>query len=163
MADFSVPAVPPSEPPAMLGDFQGRVHIFPLRVYIEDTDAGGVVYYANYLRYAERARTEMVRRLGHRHSDLVSGGTTGVAMALAVRRCETEYIAPAVLDDVLQVETLLTGVSGATVSCHQAVVRRAVPIVTIRTTLACIRLDNLRPTRLPTGLRDALKEFLNAA
>ncbi|MBF0561826.1 MAG: YbgC/FadM family acyl-CoA thioesterase [Alphaproteobacteria bacterium] len=149
-----------SEPVA--GAFRGRVHVYPLRVYMEDTDVGGVVYHANYLKYAERARTEMVRALGHNHRDFIAG-EAGTALALAVKRCEINFLAPAQLDDELAIETTLTEVGAATVTCVQTVLRRGEPIVTICTTLACMRLDRLRPTRLPASLRHTLNEFLNAA
>ena len=73
------------------------VHVFPVRVYYEDTDAGGIVYYANYLKFAERARTELLRIAGITHSDLMA--ESGVAFA--VRHCAADFIKPARLDDPL--------------------------------------------------------------
>ena len=77
--------------------FGDGVHHHPLRVYYEDTDAGGVVYYANYLKFAERARTEMLRDLGIDHSELMDNE----GVAFAVRHCTMDFLAPARLDDVL--------------------------------------------------------------
>src|SRR5712671_6087187 len=85
------------------------MHRFGLRVYYEDTDAGGVVYYANYLKFAERARTEMLRHVGFEQEALRR--TTG--RVFAVRHCSADYLAPARLDDELVVETRLTALGGA--------------------------------------------------
>ena len=73
------------------------VHRIPVRIYFEDTDACGIVYYANYLRYAERARSEMFREFGIRSSDLI----TNMGIALVVRHCSIDYWMPAKLDDIL--------------------------------------------------------------
>ena len=78
-------------------------HIFPLRVYYEDTDAGGIVYYANYLRFAERARTEYLRSVGADHQTLLAED----GIAFTVRQCSVDYMSPAFLDDPLEVHTRL--------------------------------------------------------
>ena len=91
------------------GKLDGGVHVFPVRVYYEDTDAGGVVYYANYLKFAERARTEMMHLLDAGYRDLITART----VAFAVRRCEVDFLAPARLDDVLEVRTSVTETGGA--------------------------------------------------
>ena len=77
-------------------NFSGQTHIFNLRVYYEDTDAGGIVYYANYLKFAERARTEVLRDLGVAQRELLEVEGIG----FAVRRCAVDYFAPAKLDDL---------------------------------------------------------------
>ncbi len=124
-----------------------------VRVYFEDTDAGGIVYYANYLRYAERGRTEMLRDLGFESSRLIE--TDGVA--LAVRRCNTEYLYPAHLDDQLEVATRVTRVGGASVNVLQTVTRGDEELVVLDIKLASINLDG-RPARLPVDLRAVLKD-----
>ena len=86
-------------------------HSFPIRVYYEDTDAGGIVYYANYLKFAERARTEMLREAGFHHTAMMNAE----GIALAVRRCAAEYQRPAKLDDLLDVSTTVTGIGAATI------------------------------------------------
>ena len=88
-----------------------------LRVYYEDTDAGGVVYHANYLRYAERARTEALRDAGIPHADLVER----FGLMFVVHRAEIDYVRPAMLDDLLVVETETMDVGGATVLLRQTV------------------------------------------
>ncbi|HEC14899.1 MAG TPA: YbgC/FadM family acyl-CoA thioesterase [Rhodospirillales bacterium] len=76
----------------------GDPHVFPIRVYFEDTDAGGIVYYANYLKFAERARTEMMRSLGVESSHWLDGE----GVVFAVRRCDADYRRPARLDDLFK-------------------------------------------------------------
>jgi acyl-CoA thioester hydrolase len=132
-------------------------HRFPVRVYFEDTDAGGVVYYANYLKFAERARTEMMRDAGAAHSALIEKR----GLSLVVRRCEADYIASARLDDVLEVESHITGFGGATVDAEQIIRRDGSDIVRIRVRLALINRAG-RPARLPNDLRDLFKDRLLA-
>ncbi len=126
-------------------------HEYPLRVYYEDTDAGGIVYYANYLKFAERARTEMLRGLGVESSTLM--GVDGVA--LAVRRCEADYIRPARLDDALTVKTQVARVGGASVELLQTVRRGSEELVRLDLKLGCMSMDG-RPARLPARLREIL-------
>src|ERR1700748_562537 len=92
-------------------------HRYALRVYYEDTDAGGVIYHANYLRFAERARTEALRDAGIAHSDLVER----FSLMFMVRRIEIDYVRPAILDDLLVVDTETMDVGGATVLLRQTV------------------------------------------
>jgi acyl-CoA thioester hydrolase len=91
----------------------------PLRVYYEDTDAGGIVYYANYLKYAERARTEMLRELGVNQSALKSES----GLIFAVSQCQIRYRLPARLDDLLQVRTRVAGVGAARIEMLQEICR----------------------------------------
>ena len=86
------------------GKLIDNVFYFPARVYYEDTDAGGVVYYANYLRFAERARTEFIRSLGFEQQEGLQADRT----AFVVRHCEVDYRAPAVLDDLLCISCQIT-------------------------------------------------------
>ena len=122
------------------------IHIYPVRVYYEDTDAAGIVYYANYLKYAERARTEMLRDLGTENARLMK--TEG--LAFAVRRCEVDFFKPARLDDLLSVETRLIDIGGASVVADQRVKRDNAELVRMELKLACLSLDG-RPARLPAG------------
>ncbi len=130
------------------------VHVFPVRVYYEDTDAAGVVYYANYLRFAERARAEMLRDLdGDCRALLDRQG-----LAFAVRRCSMEFMKPARLDDLLEVETRLTSVGGASLEADQRVKRQSTELVRMRMTLACLGAAG-KPARLPATLRARLADF----
>lgn len=130
---------------------QMQPHSFPVRVYYEDTDAAGIVYYANYLKYAERARTEMMREAGVPHQTMVE--REGVMFA--VRHCEIDYLRPARLDDLLEVETRLLEVGGATVDAEQVVRRAGDDLVRIRVRLACLDSRG-RPARMPASIRTAL-------
>ncbi len=130
-------------------------HRFSVRIYYEDTDAAGIVYYANYLKFAERARTEWLRELGHPHRALVEGE----GLAFAVRRCAADYVKPARLDDLLSIESRLTAVGGASLDLSQTVTRDGQRLVAIDLTLACLD-SRLRPARIPADLRARLKPFL---
>ena len=127
------------------------VHVFPLRVYYEDTDAAGVVYYANYLKFAERARTELLRAHGIGNRALQEGQ----GLAFAVRRLSAEYLAPARLDDMLEVRTRITRLGGASIEAEQDVIREGREIARLTLTLACIARTG-RPARLPEAVRAAL-------
>ncbi|MEE8213748.1 MAG: tol-pal system-associated acyl-CoA thioesterase [Alphaproteobacteria bacterium] len=130
------------------------IHIYPVRVYYEDTDAAGIVYYANYLKYAERARTEMLRDLGTENARLMK--TEG--LAFAVRRCEVDFFKPARLDDLLSVETRLIDVGGASLVADQRVKRDNAELVRMELKLACMSLAG-RPARLPAAVKTRLEEF----
>ena len=130
------------------------IHIYPVRVYYEDTDAAGIVYYANYLKYAERARTEMLRDLGTENARLME--TEG--LAFAVRRCEVDFFKPPRLDDLLSIETRLIDVGGASLVADQRVKRDNAELVRMELKLACLSLDG-RPARLPAAVKTRLEEF----
>jgi acyl-CoA thioester hydrolase len=124
---------------------------FPVRVYYEDTDAGGVVYHANYLRFAERARTEFLRARGVEQREMREIDD----FAFVIRRCTVDYRAPAVLDDALEVITRITGVRGAALEAVQEVVRRGEsdPLVVLDLVIAGVNRRG-RPVRLPQKIRD---------
>ena len=127
-------------------------HRYSLRVYYEDTDAGGVVYHANYLRFAERGRTEALRDHGVPHSELVSD----LGLMFMVRRIKVDYLAPARLDETLVVVTRPLAVRAASVELRQEVVRdRTLAVLDIQ--LACVRLTDGRPGRIPERWRSALR------
>jgi acyl-CoA thioester hydrolase len=130
---------------------QGQAHSLALRVYYEDTDAAGIVYYANYLKFAERGRTEMLRALGFGHRLL--GEEAGVVFA--VRRCTADYRAAARLDDALTVETRVASLGGATLALQQDIRRDDRTLVMLDVLVACVGRDG-RPRRLPAALRAAL-------
>ena len=134
------------------GTIENGVHVLPVRVYFEDTDAGGIVYYANYLRFAERGRSEMLRHLGIESGRMVDG----LGLAFAVRRCAMDFVKPAKLDDLLTVETRLLEVGGASLSVDQRVRRGATDLVRMELKLACISLNG-RPARLPGDIRKRLE------
>ena len=127
------------------------LHTHPVRVYFEDTDAGGMVYYANYLKFAERARTEMLRAAGINHAAMVAED----GLMLVVRRCVAEYHRSARLDDELAVETRVTGLAGASILLDQVIRRGSEVLVEITVTIACVTKEG-RATRLPERLRAVL-------
>jgi len=126
-------------------------HSFPIRVYYEDTDAGGIVYYANYLKFAERARTEMLREAGFHHTAMMNGD----GIVLAVRRCAAEYLRPAKLDDLLAVATQVVSLGAATIDLDQIIRRGTEEVCHVTVTIACVGRDG-RPVRLPAALRGSL-------
>ncbi len=134
------------------------LHKFPVRVYYEDTDAAGVVYYANYLRYAERARSEMLRDLGIESAALMANG----GLAFAVKHCSMDFIKPAKLDDMLSVETRLIEIKGASLTAEQCVRRENADLVRMELKLACMSLDG-KPARLPAAVKSRLEEFQAAS
>jgi acyl-CoA thioester hydrolase len=134
-----------------------EAHRFPVRVYYEDTDAGGIVYYANYLKFAERARTEMMRESGANHRDLIETFDA----AFAVSRCEIEYLKPALLDDLLSVETRVLEVGAAVVHLEQQIWRAKELLARLRLRVACLNRQG-RPLRLPEPVRSALANFRNS-
>lgn len=133
-------------------------HEFPVRIYYEDTDAGGVVYYANYLRYAERARSEFLRDFGVESSTLIDRD----GIAFAVRHIAADYRRPARLDDLLTVRSRLTGLKGASFDVEQVVHRNDEILVHMDVTLVCMTLAG-RPARLPKGFRDLMKDAVTPA
>jgi acyl-CoA thioester hydrolase len=134
-------------------------HRYTLRVYYEDTDAGGIVYHANYLRYAERARTEALRDLGIPHATLVER----YKLMFVVRRIKVDYLRPARLDDSLVVLTEPLAVGAASATLRQTVAGAADgagPHAVLEVGLAAMRLDDLRPGRLPGQWRETLRAML---
>ena len=140
---------------ALSGRIESGTHHLPIRIYYEDTDTAGIVYYANYLKFAERARTEMLRLAGINQSEM----TLRYGMAFAVRNCAIDFRAPARLDDLIEVRSRFTELIGATVSGVQAIWRDAEELVRLDVRVACLRANG-RPTRIPAPLRQALNLFM---
>ncbi len=133
------------------GRIEDGAHILPLRVYYEDTDAAGIVYYANWLRVLERGRTELLRLLGQEHSALRD--EKGVNWV--VRRCAIDYLKPARLDEVIEVVTSCGELRGASLDMIQEARRGADVLVRAELVVACMG-GNGRPVRLPPQARAAL-------
>lgn len=129
-------------------------HVTPVRVYYEDTDAGGIVYYANYLKFAERGRTEFLREIsGGHYARMLDEG-----FGFVVRRCTIDYSRPARLDDMLEVRSRLLGLGAASLTAEQIVRRDGEDLVRMVVDLACVVADG-RPARIPRPLRDAMRAF----
>jgi acyl-CoA thioester hydrolase len=138
-----------------LGRIENGRHILPLRVYWEDTDASGIVYYANYLRFIERARSDLLRLAGVRQDDIwIDHG-----VALTVRALDIEYFRPARLDDVIEVRSHLLELKGASVRARQSVCRGDDELMRAMVRIACIDRQG-RPRRLPERVRHALAMIL---
>ncbi len=119
--------------------------VWPLRVYYEDTDCGGVVYYANYLRFMERARTEWLRDLGFQQADLAEGQ----GALFVVRSVSVEYHRPARFDDLLEVVTRVEEARRASLVLEQRVRRGAEVLVSARVRVACVEVESFRPRSIP--------------
>jgi acyl-CoA thioester hydrolase len=122
-----------------------------VRVYYEDTDFSGRVYQASFLRFLERGRTEWLRRRGFAHRDLAENSD----VMFAVRSLQIDYLAPAMMDDLLEVETSAATVRGASIMFHQRVVRADKALVTAEVLVASLR--DGRPARIPAELRRRLQ------
>ncbi|MCS6931474.1 MAG: YbgC/FadM family acyl-CoA thioesterase [Acetobacteraceae bacterium] len=131
-----------------------RVHLHPVRVYFEDTDAGGIAYHATYLRWAERGRTESLRAIGLPHSLLMERH----GVVLVVRRIEVEYLRPARLDDLVRVATRVERIRGVSLDLGQDILPEAedAPLARMKVGLVCVRQADLRPAPIPAEWRAAL-------
>lgn len=131
----------------------------PIRVYYEDTDCGGVVYYANYLRFFERGRTEFFRETGVSIPELQERG-----FFFLVRKAEIEYLSPCRYDDLLTVETRVSAVTGATVAFSQSIIKQGGNEVMARGLVVLVSVGKTnRPIRLPKEVRDAVEPHNEAA
>jgi len=135
------------------GTIDGGVHVLSLRVYYEDTDAAGIVYYANWLRFLERGRTELLRLLGQEHSALRD--ERGINWV--VRRCAIDYLKPARLDDTVEIVTSCGEMRGASLDMLQHARRGEETLVRAELVVACMG-DGGRPVRLPPHVRTALAQ-----
>ena len=127
-------------------------HSFAIRVYYEDTDLAGIVYYANYLKFIERARTEWVRSLGIDQTRL----RAEQGLVFAVRRVEADYLRPAKFEDELCVTTDLIQIGCARIELRQEVLRGAERLFTATVVLVCLQ-DSGHPARVPADIRAALQ------
>lgn len=122
-----------------------------LRVYYEDTDLAGIVYYANYLKFIERGRTEFVRARGIDQAALKAEQ----GIVFAVRRVEADYLSPARFDDLLTVQTGVTDLKGASIVMDQVISRDGMTLFQAKVTLVCLN-DVGRAQRMPDAVRAAL-------
>jgi acyl-CoA thioester hydrolase len=119
--------------------------VWPVRVYWEDTDAGGVVYYANYLKFLERARSEWLRSLGLEQTDMVAED----GVLFVVRRVEADYLRPARFNDALSVRSRLESLGKASLEMAQTIARGAEPILAARVKVACVGCRDFKPAKIP--------------
>ena len=135
----------------MFDEADASIHVFPVRVYYEDTDAAGIVYHASYLRFAERARTELLRGLKLNQKQLAINDD----LHFVVRSCEIQYLSTATLDDELVVESHISVVRGASLKAKQVIKRAAKDLVRLDVLVACVNGSGA-PMRLPQRLRASL-------
>lgn len=147
--------------PDLAGRIEDKTHILPVRVYYEDTDFSGIVYHANYLRFAERGRSDFLRLAGVNHTELFQGDDP---LAFAIHRMEIDFVRPARIDDRLEVHTRYSRAGGVRLEAVQAIFRvneagadeeiwRALVFA------ACLDAKG-RPRRLPEKARTALAPFI---
>lgn len=134
-----------------------HIHHHPVRIYYEDTDAGGIVYHANYLRFCERARSEMLRSAGCNNAQLAA--ETG--FMFVVRHAELDYHLPALLDDALEVQSTITKIGGASAVIKQDIYREETLLVNVQIVLVCIDIATKRPVKIPDSMREILGRFTN--
>jgi len=130
-----------------------REFVWPVRVYYEDTDAGGVVYYANYLRFLERARTEWLRSLGFVQDALMRDP----GVVFAVRRVEVDYLQPARLDDALAVHARIAERRRASLVFEQEIRRGPEVLCRGVVKVACLGASSLRPTPIPPAIVEVIR------
>ena len=141
------------------------VYRWPVRIYYEDTDAGGIVYHANYLRFAERGRSDFLRLAGIHHTDLFG---TDDPVAFAIHRMEMDFIQPARIDDRLEVHTVYVRASGARIEAEQSIWRLdregrpADELWRAKVFAAVIDVQG-RPRRLPIPVKDALSPYVTGS
>jgi tol-pal system-associated acyl-CoA thioesterase len=123
-----------------------------LRVYIEDTDAGGIVYYVNYLKFMERARTELMRSLGFGKKYIFNHD-----LMFVVRDVKVQYLRPATLDDELVATAAILGLRGASMVMHQRVQRGSQVLARGEVTIACVDRSGLKPRRMPADMVTRLR------
>jgi acyl-CoA thioester hydrolase len=138
------------------GWFEGRTHVFPVRVYYEDTDFSGVVYHANYLRFMERGRSEFLRISGAGHQGLFAGSEP---LVWAVRRMMIDFDRAARMEDALTVRTSVLELAGARMRLDQSVARMGDILAKATVEVCVITLDG-RPRRVPDSTRKKLEIFL---
>ena len=138
------------------GRFEGKTHILPIRVYYEDTDLSGLVYHANYLRYMERGRSEYFRSVGiTKLAQLDDPEPT----AWTLRKVTLEYMRPARIDDLIEVRTRCTALSGARMTADQMIYKEG-ELLMRGIVEACVITLSGKPRRIPSDVREHLLPFL---
>jgi acyl-CoA thioester hydrolase len=147
--------------PDIAGRIEGDRHVLPVRVYFEDTDCGGVVYHANFLKFCERARSDFIRLLGIDANSLANP-QSGEPSIFVVRHVEIDYLKPGRMDDLLEVVTTCAEIGSASLKLRQDVMRDGVTIVSALVTVVLVGRSG-KPQRLGALVRNALQRFVNQA
>lgn len=138
------------------GEIIGKEFWFPIRIYWEDTDAEGIVYFANYLKFAERARTEMLRYLGCCQSNDLNEKKSG----FVVQHMDVDYLAPAYLDDEILVSCSAVNIGGASITLHQEIKRGNEVLTLVNVKAVYLDFENKKPTRIPKEMSQKLESIL---
>jgi acyl-CoA thioester hydrolase len=133
---------------------ENGIFSWPVRVYFQDTDAGGVVYHASYVNFMERARTEWLRTHGYSNAGLMKE----LGVVFVVRAMKLEYLRPALLDDMLDVTTEITDVGRSRITLLQTVRREKELLTTGEVQLVCVTMDTFKPVSVPEALRSQWTE-----
>lgn len=135
-------------------------HSLDVRIYYEDTDAGGIVYHASYIRFGERARTEFLRHIGHKSSDIHKNFGAG----FVVKHLSVEYQAPARLDDLLRVDTTIIAIKNTSFVMKHKITRteneKDIPIAELDVVLVCVDFDAMKPVKLPSDIKAKFEEYV---
>jgi acyl-CoA thioester hydrolase len=134
----------------------GRQHILPVRVYFEDTDFSGLVYHGSYVRWCERGRSDFLRLLGNDHKGLIDGSDRSEPAAFVVRRMGLEFLKPARIDEVLEVETRVKEIGGASLTLMQRITRDGVGLFEAEVVVVLIAVSG-KPLRIAEALRAAFR------
>ena len=140
----------------LIDDEAGVGHVLPVRVYFEDTDAGGIAYHASYIRWCERGRTDFLRLLGTDARRLIDGSDSHEPAAFVVRRMNCDFLRPSRMDDVLEVETRVKELGGASVTLLQVVKLAGRPVFEAVVTVVLVAVSG-KPLRLSDAIRGAFE------
>jgi acyl-CoA thioester hydrolase len=141
----------------LLQDGLARTHVLPVRVYFEDTDFSGLVYHASYVRWCERGRSDFLRLLGGDHRRLIDGTDGSEPAAFVVRRMTFDFLKPARIDELLEVDTRVKSVGAASLTLSQGVRRLETTLVEAEVTVVLISVSG-KPLRISSALREAFGE-----
>jgi len=133
-----------------------KTHSTSFRVYYEDTDAGGIVYHSNYLKFAERGRCEMLRSFDLECSSIEEK----LGMMFVLKHADIEYIKPAMLDDFLEVQTMVASMRNTSFQMRQIVHKDGQEICSMLITLVCVDTKTIKPVRLPDILREKFEPYI---
>ncbi|HYJ58999.1 MAG TPA: YbgC/FadM family acyl-CoA thioesterase [Methyloceanibacter sp.] len=147
--------------PDLAGRIEGETHVLPVRVYFEDTDCGGVVYHANFLKFCERGRSDFIRLLGIEATS-IADPALGEPAIFVVRRVEIDYFKPGRMDDVLEVVTACAEIGSASLVLRQDVRRDGTLLASAKVTVVLVSRGG-KPQRLGALIRGALQRFVNQA
>lgn len=144
--------------PDLSGRIEGDTHVLPIRVYFEDTDFTGLVYHANFLKFCERGRSDLIRLLGIDHRSL-ENPQEGEPAVFVVRRIEVDYLKPARIDEVLEVVTSCAEIGGATLKLAQEVRRDGTVLARLKVSVVLVSKAG-KPQRLGQLVRGAIERFV---